>query len=107
MQSKESEKAFNSYIGSAVNYYKRKKGWTNKDLSIQTDLTESFVKQANTGFRHYNAYRIWKIASVLGISISDLYPPTTNNTEGLERYQELYPNASREDFEKFINLIGD
>jgi transcriptional regulator with XRE-family HTH domain len=107
MQTDEAIEAFYSYIGLAIDYYKRKKEWTNKDLAIQADLSESFVKQANTGSRHYNAYRIWKIASLLDVPVSYLYPPSTNDDSGLKQYQEIYPQATKKDFENFMHLLSD
>ncbi len=103
--SKKANQVFNNYVGEAVNYYKRKKGWTNEDLSVQINLTESFIKKANTGSRHYNAYHIWQIAQLLNVPISHFYPPLKNDADGLKQYQEIYPLAKKDDFERFLHLL--
>ena len=51
MASDSSIKAFNAYVGSAVNYYKTKKGWTNHQLAIgdwSSDVCSSDLSISNS-----------------------------------------------------------
>lgn len=107
MASDSSIKAFNAYVGSAVNYYKTKKGWTNRQLAIQADFSESFIKQANTGSRHYNAFHLWRLARLLNISVYKLYPPLTTDDLAFKQYKEIRPEATYEDFVAFIHLLSE
>lgn len=100
-------KYFNLYIGSAVNYYKIKKGWTNHDLSIQSNLSESFIKQANTGLRHYNAYHLWNLARLIEVPIYKLYPPLSIDAKNFKQYKEIRPQATFDDFKNFVDLLSE
>ena len=99
--------AFYAYIGLAVDYYKRKKEWTNKDLGIQVNVSETFIKKANTGIRHYSASRIWTIAKMLDVPVSNLYQPTIKDEKGFKKYHEIYTYASKDDFNRFMDLLNE
>lgn len=96
---------FYSFIGSAVSYYKDKRGLTNVQLAVRLDLSESFIKQANLGIRHYNSFHLWKISKVLNVPIEKLYPPT--DTNHFNEYLQIKPMSSKQNYLNFIKRIEE
>lgn len=99
------QKEFYSFVGSSVSYYKDKRGLTNTELAIKLNLSESFVKQANLGIKHYNSFHLWKIAKILNIPASKLYPPT--DTKHFNQYLEIKPMSSKLNYLDFIKKLEE
>lgn len=96
---------FYSFVGSAVSYYKDKRGLTNSQLAIRLNLSESFVKQANIGIKHYNSFHLWKIAKVLDVPVAKLYPPT--DKDHFSEYLEIKPMSSKQNYLDLIQELED
>lgn len=108
MTKSKAEKAFNAYVSSAVGYYKRKNAEHNFDLASALDCSESFIKQANTNLngKHYNAYHLWLLAKHFDVDVSELYPPRGKQEEDFMKYCQIRPNATRQSFYDFVELLG-
>jgi len=98
---KSSKNEFYQYLGEAVDHYKRKIGYTNKDLAIQMDVNESFIKNANRGERHYNSFHLWKLANILEISVEKLMPPINN----FDNYKEIRFSSTEQDYRLFLKKL--
>ena len=94
---------FYSYVGNAVDYYKRKQGLKNQQLAIELNVSESFIKKANTGKSKYNSLHLWILGSYLKVSLNKLTPPVNDFLE----YQKIRPKATKKSYENFIKKLNN
>lgn len=61
-----------SAIGENIAYFRRKKGYTQKDLAEKTGLSRSFISQIENDSNSPSDDSLFKIANVLNVSIESL-----------------------------------
>lgn len=44
---------------------------------------------------------------MLDVPVSNLYPPTIKDEKGFKKYHEIYPYASKDDFNRFMDLLNE
>lgn len=94
---------FIQYIGDAVAYYKRANGKTNKDLAIYLDVSESFIKQANSGYKAYSLTNLWRLSRYLNTDINSFFPPLNN----FKQFQEIRSHATKKDYQIFLEELNE
>lgn len=94
---------FIQYIGDAVTYYKRANGKTNKDLAVYLDVSESFIKQANSGYKSYSLSNLWKLSRYLETDINKFFPPLNN----YKQFREIRSHASKKDYQIFLDELNE
>lgn len=67
------------YIGEKIKYFRKTHNWTQSQLGEKVGLAKSTVANYEKGFRTPQQDKLFDIADVLGISVSDLFPETRNN----------------------------
>lgn len=95
---------FYNYISNSVGYYIRANGKTYKDLAVELDVSEQFIKQvqSSSSTKHYNAYHLYRLSLILKVSIDSFFPST------FDEYIKLYPNSSKINFNILLQQIkGD
>lgn len=59
-------------IGERIRHFRMKKGISQEELSFQSDLHRTYISDIERGVRNVSIVNIKKIATALGISVSEL-----------------------------------
>ena len=85
-----------AYIGNKIRYYRNENKMTQDDLAKKLGLGKGTISNYESGYRTPQESRLFELAEVLGVSINDLFPPTTNEDEGIKRiYNKLEPSRQK------------
>lgn len=85
-----------TYIGNKIRYYRKENKMTQDDLAKKLGLGKGTISNYESGYRTPQESRLFELAEVLGVSINDLFPPTTNEDEGIKRiYNKLEPSRQK------------
>ena len=68
----------NKYVGEKIKYFRNKRNITQDELAEKLGITYQSVSRYETGERKTNNDLLYKISSILNISINDLFPPIDN-----------------------------
>ncbi len=61
-------------LGRKVQKLRKKKGLTQEKLAEKIGVSTTWIGYIETGFRRPNLKLIYKIASVLGVKVKDIFP---------------------------------
>lgn len=85
-----------TYIGNKIRYYRNENKMTQDDLAKKLGLGKGTISNYESGYRTPQESRLFELAEALGVSINDLFPPTTNKDEGIKRiYNKLEPSRQK------------
>lgn len=63
----------NRQVGLNIKKYRQKKGWTQEQLALETNLHRAYIGQIERGEKNIGVKNLEKIAKTLGIPISKLF----------------------------------
>lgn len=72
------EKDLGKYIGDKIKFYRTKNKMTQDELAKKLDLGKGTISNYESGYRTPQEKRLFELSEALGISINDLFPPTTD-----------------------------
>lgn len=62
-----------SQLGKRIAYLRKKKGMSQLDLSIETEISKSYISDLENGRRNPSVLLLQRIASSLGVSLEKLF----------------------------------
>lgn len=68
------------YVGNQIRKYRKLRGMTQKELGLKIGVKHNTISGYESGANEPEQNTLFAIADVLGISINDLFPPTTEPT---------------------------
>lgn len=60
-------------LGSKIKEYRIKKGWSQKELAFQLDLSQQDIFRIEHGHVNTGIFKLYEIATALDISLVDLF----------------------------------
>lgn len=72
------EKDLGKYIGDKIKFYRTKNKMTQDELAEKLGLGKGTISNYESGYRTPQEKRLFELSEALGISINDLFPPTTD-----------------------------
>ena len=67
------------YVGNQIKKYRKLRGMTQKELGLKIGVKHNTISGYESGTNEPEQNTLFAIADVLGISINDLFPPTTES----------------------------
>lgn len=77
------------YIGSKIKHYRALNKMTQEDLAKKLGLAKGTISNYESGYRTPQQNRLFELAEALGISVNDLFPPTTRKVNIQDIYDKL------------------
>ena len=68
-----------AYTGSKIRYYRKEKKWTQKELGDKLGVKDNTISGWEHGKSEPLQNQLFIMAQLFGVSINDLFPPTTNS----------------------------
>lgn len=78
-----------TYTGNKIRYYRKEKEWTQKQLGDKLGVKDNTISGWENGKSEPLQDQLFMMAQLFGISINDLFPPTTNSQTLNEEEQNL------------------
>lgn len=82
------------YVASRIKYYRKTMGLTQKELGEKIGVKHNTVSSYESGKNEPEQNMLFKIASALGISVNDLFPPTERPDRVLDVSAPVLPPSS-------------
>lgn len=99
---KKEKKQFNKSLGNKIEYFRKMRGMTLDDLSIQIGYTSSYISYIEKGNNTPSVFVVKKISDALNIPIEKLFNDIKKEDINLEVKTD--PLLEKEDFQEYFNL---
>ena len=73
MKKKNNDLALLGQLGKRIAFWRKQKGMTQLDLSLETGLANSFISELELGKRNPSAKTLWRICEALNITLEELF----------------------------------
>ena len=100
-------------IGERIKNARKKKGWTQKRLEMETGINEANIRKYESGRQNPKIETLQKIATALDISpfeLLDMQNPFSDMIETVNSFKKMADTLKKydisEDFESFIMELG-
>ncbi|MGG4143875.1 helix-turn-helix transcriptional regulator [Paenibacillus algorifonticola] len=97
-------------IGENVRFYRQKKGLSQEQLALQSEINTSYIGQIERGEKNPTIKTLEKIAAALNITLIDIISPFELRKGGEERsqHQQFLALLTPEDIKRYmIGILKD
>ena len=91
-----------------IRYYRHAKGFSQEDLSLRAGLNPAYFGQVERGLKCPTVDTLYKIASALNISLSELVRfdvDSISSEESISRFKEILAKIPAEKTEAFFTVL--
>lgn len=93
-----------AYIGNKIKHYRKLNKMTQDELANKLNLGKGTISNYESGYRTPQQNRLFELSEALGISINDLFPPTTENKSIVDKIIDISNQLESDRQEKVYNF---